>query len=96
MPADSCTPENRTQLSTSGASQPNLLRPIVPKEYGVWAMIYTPLVAVLIGAPPTSFGPALLLIIAVTAAFFSQGAFARLGGDRRAALWLGVYVVVLG
>ncbi len=83
-------------MSASSTNPPGLLRPIVPKEYGVWAMIYTPLVAVLIGAPPASAGPALLLVIAVTAAFFSQGAFARLGGDRRTTLWLAVYVLVLG
>lgn len=64
--------------------------PPVPHEHGAWMMLYAPLVTGLLayGVDP---GPAVLLVVAATAAFFAQNAAGLLLRGRAApwtALWL--------
>ncbi len=73
-------------------------RPPIPREHGVWMMVYTPLLIPVAGIDPAALLPLILLILAVTGAFLGQnaaGLLIRRRADRGTAFWLGVYTSVL-
>ena len=72
--------------------------PLVPHEHGAWMMLYLPLVVALFVFHPVPLGPAVLLTLAVTSAFFAQNAAnlsLRRRSDPRARFWLAAYFLLL-
>ena len=72
--------------------------PLVPHEHGAWMMLYLPLVVALFVFHPVPLGPAILLTLAVTSAFFAQNAAnlsLRRRSDPRARFWLAAYFLLL-
>jgi hypothetical protein len=81
------------------AARPRALaRPPVPHEHGAWIILYAPAATALALARPFVWVPALLVVVAITAAFLAREAAGRLMRGRRqpgTAAWLGIYLAVL-
>lgn len=69
----------------------------LPHEHGAWAMLYVPLVGVLVALEPFQLMPSLLLILSVTGAFLAQNVailLLRGRGEAGSPMWLGLFLAV--